>query len=235
MKIKAVALGSIFALLMAGAAWAGTIPPDGNVGVRGGVGSTEIFTSNFSFNLTDCTPNSGNLNTDDCQQALAAFGSFPQGAFAGDNDSGLPIDQLTLTLNFAALPGPESLVCDGGSFFSVNNCAQQILSTGATSATFKFSKGTGTGIGCFDFLDSRGDNESNADCAATGGWGRLGPRRNLPSPHFVIAVGFGGTSTFFPTLPTTSGGIGATPEPCTMALFFTGLGAMAARKRLRQK
>jgi hypothetical protein len=233
MKIKVLALSSIFTLLIASAARASNIPPDGNVGVRGGTGSTEIFTTNFSFTLTDCT--TSNESSDDCEQAEDAFGSFPQGAFAGDNDSGVPIGRLTLTLNFAALTQDESLACDGGTIFTANNCAQQHLDAGDTSATFTFWGGSG--IGCFDSNDGEGDSASNAACQAfhSGGGGDFRPlQASSPSPHFVIAVGFGGPNTYFPTLPTQSGGQGSpTPEPSTVALFLTGLGGLVARKRSR--
>ena len=50
----------------------------------------------------------------ECIAATQAFGSTPQGVFAGDNDTGQPIGTLTLTLNFSPLVSAETVNCDGG-------------------------------------------------------------------------------------------------------------------------
>lgn len=241
MKIRKALLALACVFAMASYCAADTIPPDGNVGVKGGSASTEITTTSFSFILTNCTlfPSS-----DDCTQANAAFGAFPQGAFAGDNDSGVPIRQLNLTLNFAPLASPESFGCDGGTLFSRNDCPT-LLPAGTSSVTFNFFQGTGTGIGCFDSTDE-GDSGPNAACIRNLGGdsplslGSGGPEDicNVdhcgPSPHFVVAVGFGSGPWPPTSIPTDGTGHFATPEPGTIALVLTGLAGLVERRRRRK-
>jgi len=233
MKSRSALFILMFVLLVAGSCLADSLPPDGNMGIKGGSRSTEITTTNFSFTLTNC---STNPSSDDCQQALAAFGAFPQAAFAGDNDSGVPINRLTLTLNFSPIASPlgESFGCDGGTLFTINNCPT-LLPQGTSSVTFTLFKGDGTGIGCYDPGDE-GDGDANEDCLENQGGDsplKLGPNspNDGPPSHFVIAVGFG-TGTW-PTANIPTGGAGSvgTPEPGTAILLLTGMAALAARKR----
>jgi len=246
MKIKLALLTSCCVLLTASSALADRIPPDGNIGVRGGGGSQEIFNADFPFTLTPCTPPN---SPKECSQF-----DNPQAVFAGDNDTGNLIRVLTLTLDYTIPKGyaQQTLGCDGGTLFSENNCsAQTLFSDGNPHAvTFTFFQGTGTGIGCFDPNDE-GDGGPNARCLENlrgdeDSFSLLGSRLGEPddgcpvadcgpSPHFVIGVGFGGENKQWPIVPTNGGGQFNSPEPGTMALFVTGLGALVARRRSRKK
>ena len=135
--------------------------------------------------------------------------------------------------------------------FSYSDCPK-ILAAGASSVTFTFYKGvTGTGIGCYDFADP-GDGGPgakkgpNAECLhytqevldgqIPVGYEDICPRKDADdvcaSAHFLIAVGFGGNNWPGGSLPSGGGGQAISPEPGTLALILTGVGALAARRRL---
>jgi hypothetical protein len=233
---NAALLGAVV-LLSAGVAFANIIDP--SAGVAGGGRSTEIFSTNFSFIFTPCT---GPATPSEC----AAF-TNPQAVFAGENDSGVPWAHLTLTLDFPALSSPQSFSCFGGTFFTLNNCPQTIPD-GATSVTFTFFKGSGTGIGCWDALGSDptnpADDSADVNCLinsiTTKGTGVFDNPSDTSCPnnpnevcgpsHFVIGVGFNQDSWPEGSIPTNGTGIAS--EPGFLSLCLAGLGAAMVRYRL---
>jgi hypothetical protein len=240
---NAALLGAVV-ILSAGVAFANIIDP--SAGVAGGGRSTEIFSTNFSFDLTPCT---GPATPSEC----AAF-TNPQAVFAGENDSGVPWAHLTLTLDFLALGSAQSFSCFGGTFFTLNNCPQTIPK-GATSVTFTFFKGSGTGIGCWDALTGLGSDPANpADDSAdlnclinnasafeTGGFFDdtkdkicADDAKEVCGPsHFVIGVGFnvGPNPDHWPDGSIPTNGTGIASEPGFLSLCLAGLGAAMVRYR----
>lgn len=228
-------------LLSAGSAAADTIPLDPRAGVAGGGLSTPIFGTTFTFVLQLCGQEGS--------PAECTSGPFtnPQAVFAGQNLSAVPWTNITVTLN---LPNPlavaQAFTCEGGTLFTMTDCPA-ILPVGTTSVTFSLSKGTGTGIGCFDPLDS---DPANTQClinsiavlttpGSTDPYYNPNvtecpedPREVCGPSHFVIAVGFSGDVWPQGSIPT--GGTAVVPEPSTMALMLAGLGTLALRTRRKR-
>ncbi len=256
-SVRILLVGALI-FLCAGLVLADSVPTDPSAGAGGGGLSTEIFFPAFTFNLELC----GRLTSPpECTSPPGPF-TNPQAVFAGDNDSGVPWDSLTLTLNFPALASEQILSCFGGTLFSSSDCPKN-LPAESNSVTFKLfgvGPGMGTGIGCFDPKDNdpndpNGDFQANLncilntpnlsdnfsdECLENGDDDEEDCAPTAPS-HFVIAVGFNnpGTTTRNPwppgSIPTGGSGAANVPEPGTMALVLTGMGALVARSSHRKR
>jgi len=230
-------------VVFAGSALADGIPLDPRAGVAGGGTSTPIFTTSFTFILQLCgQPGS--------PAECGPSGPFnnPQAVFAGLNLSGVPWENITITLN---LPNPlataQAFSCSGGTLFLLSNCPA-ILPAGTTSVTFTLTKGGGTGIGCFNTGDLAADtqclinsinalnppsndpfyqaNSATAVCAEN-------PLQVCGPAHFVIGVGF--DNDVWPEQSIPTGGTASVPEPGTMALVLAGVGPLVLAMRRKRK
>jgi hypothetical protein len=134
----------------------GINPPDGNIGIKGGSGSQPVYSTSFSGTFTTCTASDPSVNCPNGQAYLDL-----------KNDSGIPWTTLdiTLTLPEAAVGEDVYIGCAPNSFFMQANCLTPILVT-STQVTIDFSKGTGTGIGCYDPTPGPGNPGAAFQCGA---------------------------------------------------------------------
>jgi hypothetical protein len=250
---------AVLTLLCTGIAHADTLtPPDGIVGVKGGSGSEQITTLEFPLTFLPCVGATGSVLAD-CN-LFGTGTNAPQEIFAGINDTGTPWDSLDVELTLPTWTAGNVLNCDGGTFFSINNCAQlsSELAPGSTTpqtVTIDFSQGSGNGIGCFDNINSNSiAQNANWECGVNSfvnyNWGH--PKGLYDNPwasscgntpdevcggsDFVIALGYGGSTTTFPTLPIgdVAAATGATiPEPSSLLQLLTGLAGLLGLRFLR--
>jgi len=242
---RLVALVAMVLLISVGSALADHIPLDPRAGVAGGGLSTPITTTTFTFVLQLC-----GLPGSPPECTTGPF-TNPQAVFSGVNLTGIPWDQIMITLN---LPNPlataQAFTCSGGALFSITDCPA-ILPAGTTSVTFTLSKGTGTGIGCYTGTNPESDfqclinsinalnppsnqpfyqpDSESAPCAEN-------PLQVCGPAHFVIGVGFDNDVWPEGSIPT--GGTAVVPEPGTLALVLASLGPLifaARRKRFNPR
>ena len=258
MRFAKWVFAAVLVLSCSGIARADTLnPPDGIVGVKGGSGSTQITTLEFPLTFLPCQGASGSVLAD-CN-LFGTGPTAPQEIFAGINDTGTPWDSLDVELTLPTWTGGNVLNCDGGTFFTVNNCAQLsselVGSTTPQTVTIDFSQGGGNGIGCFDNINSNSIAiHGNVECAANSfvNYNFGSPTGLYDNPFasscgntpdevcggsdFVIALGYGGSTTTFPTLPIgdVAAATGATiPEPSSLLQLLTGLAALLGLRFLR--
>jgi hypothetical protein len=211
MKLRRFMLLGVVVVLSAGWAQANTIPPDpGIIIVRETV--TEFYQPLFPGTTT----------------FPVVFQTCPAG-FSGDgcagfeNDTGNPINSIGLSINyFNTSSTGQALSCasnDSGNpmdTFTNNNCPATVPTTNPFSVVYFGGPGVPT--------------EPPITLTA------LVPTTD-PSQFAIVAFGWG---TFQGGLPeiavdaTLNAPVPAVPEPATLALLLTGIGAIAARRKLRK-
>jgi len=232
-------------------------PPDGIIGVKGGSGSTQITSLSFPLTFVSCAGATGSTLAD-CD----LFGSgpdAPQEVFAGINDTGMAWDALSIELTLPTWTAGNVLTCDGGSFFSINNCAaissELVVGNTPQTVTINFMQGSGNGIGCYDTINTNvAAIKGNAGCflSSVKNYNFGSPTGLYDNPFgapcgntldevcggsdFVLGLGYGGAAQAFPSLPVGdgAGANGASiPEPSSLLLLFAGLAAVLGLRFLR--
>jgi hypothetical protein len=221
-------IAAVLILSCAGIARADSVtPPDGIVGVKGGSGSEQITTLEFPLTFLPCAGATGSVLAD-CN-LFGTGANAPQEIFAGINDTGTPWDSLDVELTLPTWTNGNVLNCDGGTFFSINNCSALTTELNdlpladdsvPQTITIDFSQGTADGVGCFDNINSNSiAQQGNWECAVNSvvnyNWGdptglydnpfasNCGstPDEVCGGSDFVIALGYGGSEQTFPTNP----------------------------------
>jgi hypothetical protein len=230
-------------------------PPDGDLGVLGGSNSVQITSLSFALNFLPCAGATGGVLAD-CN----LFGTgvnAPQEIFAGINDTGTPWDSLQIQLTLPTWNSADVLGCDGGAFFTIDNCDQisseLITSSSPQTVTIDFMQGGGNGIGCYDLVNSNSiaingdlnclvnsinnynfgsptglyDNPLTSSCGNT-------PDEVCGGSDFVIALGY--SQDTFPSVPVGDTAVAnAVPEPASLLLLFAGFGLVSLLSLARRK
>jgi len=128
--------------------YAQSLPPDGGVGGHAPARSQLETSNSFTLTGSSCMPVS---TSPDC-------GAFPAGVqevFSFYNQSGTPFNSLSITLNFTAADGGDSVGCQVSNIeptWSSSNCTSGVpIPAGGGNVTLTFQEGTsGIGVSCFN-------------------------------------------------------------------------------------
>jgi len=141
---------TLLALMVCFAAlsYAQALPPDGGVGGHAPARSQLVTSDSFSLTGSSCMPVS---TSPDC----SAFPSGVQEVFSFYNQSGNPFNSVSITLNFDAADGGDSVGCQLMNIeptWTQSNCLTGVpIPIGGGSVTLTFQQGIGgEGVGCYD-------------------------------------------------------------------------------------
>jgi hypothetical protein len=124
------------------------LPPDGGIGGHAPAKSTLVTSDSFALTGSSCMPVA---TSTDC-------GAFPAGVqevFSFYNQSTTPFNSISITMDFGAADGGDSVGCVMGNIlptWSTSNCLAGVpIPMGGGDVTLTFLEGTGgTGISCYN-------------------------------------------------------------------------------------
>ena len=193
--------------------------PDGGVGVKHSLNSVPITSLSGNLQFLDCS--SSGLPSD-VQADCTAFGA--QAVFAGSNQTGLGLSNLSVSLSDYNPVTDPSIGCFGDDFFascshSVSDC---VTSTDCT-LTVNFLQGNGSGIGCGDTPNSA----ENTTCFNNGVNGLVnnlinGTSNTYFNPFATLTPGTG--CTYLPGSPYPAYPPGSVCGSSDFALYLGGPG-----------